>query len=224
MIAPELVKPFDYELRLPNKDVILINEWKDNLIPPSERKALENLSIYRLATSAVRRRDIAHSRWVLRRGMYLLSGTDYGWLDQSPPKLPTKFYGSLSHTRDFAGAFLGRSARSNPVGFDLQAILTEAQAKRLNTSYAKKGIHTLGDSQLAITLLFSAHESIQKSLKNSGLSFIPRNAIKVQLDTQTKSSFTASIEGMPAIFHGHWEKYKELILTYGKLEMTPFSV
>ena len=142
---------------------------------------------------------------------------------QRQPLWPQKLFGSISHSTSTALAVVS----THPVGLDIEAIFTPQTAVELADGIIDNHEHqilqhTCLPFPLALTLVFSAKESLYKAFSNQASGLPGFTSAKItalttqQLTLQIMPSFSANLGNQEV--HVHWFQRDKNIVT-----LFPFS-
>lgn len=152
---PSVVEYVEVVVGVANAQRIVDN---DGVLPMLSKRAVSK-----------RKNEFYSGRWAATEAIRRLTGvadTPAVNTDRSP-EWPEGLIGSISHTQDYAVAIVGGKSKVSRIGVDLESIRTVASVANLSgmiSVMAERMLLSHLPVELGLALLFSAKESLYKSL------------------------------------------------------------
>ncbi len=165
-----------------------------------------------------RRQEFSSGRWCARRALLQLGISPVPILmgERREPRWPPGVVGSISHGRCLAAAVVARLGKWHGIGIDIlgvevaKSLLRDADSLISSEQEEEDARRVVQAGVYERALLFSAKESVIKSISPSFQRFVDFKEISVWLQGD---SFEASCEGLKDVVRGRWSASEDLIIT-----------
>ena len=165
-----------------------------------------------------RRQEFSSGRWCARRALLQLGISPVPILmgEHREPLWPPGVVGSISHGGCLSAAVVARSGKWHGIGIDIlgvevaKSLLRDADSLISSEQEEQDARRVVQAGVYERALLFSAKESVIKSISSSLQRFVDFKEISVWLQGDC---FEASCEGLKGVVRGRWSASEDLIVT-----------
>ncbi|MFP5492474.1 MAG: 4'-phosphopantetheinyl transferase [Bacteriovoracia bacterium] len=142
------------------------------------------------------------------------------------PLWPDNLVGSISHTKEFAVAWVDLKIETLSLGIDLEARISQERYQELIHQVANQReselIHSNADPQLAFTMMFSAKEAFFKALYPLCHKYIGFHEVEWKGADGNRweiylNSSQSEIKSLNGTYRGEWQVSESLVLTMIRL-------